>query len=150
GKCPLKGVQEIRYSVLPHGDRWDRAGVQQESASWNEPLVPVFGQWSEPGESNSLMFVTDPSVEIASFQRGGRDGYVRLFNSAPEAKFFHLIVDGELTQASAVELDGRPIGELKRKRGSREHRCSIELTLRPFGLATVRLHELSGKKDSQP
>jgi hypothetical protein len=110
--------------------------------------VPVFAQWTEAEGPVSLLRVTDLAVEITSLQRDGRDCLVRLFNSAPVAKSLSLVVEGELKQASAVELDGRLIGALKINNSIQEHRGSIALNLRPFGLATVRLHDMSRKNES--
>ncbi|MFD0716309.1 hypothetical protein [Paenibacillus sp. GCM10027626] len=84
---------------------------------------------------------------MTALQRDGADCLVRLYNSSPELKSFSLVVDGELEQVSAVELDGWLIGELKVTAGKPEHRSIIALTLQPFGPATVRLHDLSGHNE---
>ena len=37
----IAGPTTVRYALIPHGWRWDRAGISAESAAWNEPLMAV-------------------------------------------------------------------------------------------------------------
>lgn len=139
GDRPLTGVQEMSYAVLPHGGRWDRAGIQQECARWVEPLLPLYGCLSG-ASACSLLRVTDPSIEITSVRLEGCDLLVRLYNSGSEAKMFSLVLAADLFSGdlSKVELDGRliePLPYTLLPDRSRE----AGLSLPRHGLATVRV-----------
>lgn len=145
GKRPLTGVRDMRYAVLPHAERWDRAGVQRESACWSEPLLPVYGR-SLLTTAVSLLRVTDPAIEISSVRTEGSDLLVRLYNTGSEASIFSLVVSAEL-QAEAlsqVELDGKPkVQEAQAAETDRGRKA--EITLQPHGLATLRLSNVCAR-----
>lgn len=142
GKRPLSGVQEIRYAIVPHGERWDRAGVQQESMRWTEPLLPIYVRMPARSiGSASLLHVTDPSIAISSMRRDGRDLLVRLYNSGPETSNFSVAIRAESGDVAAVELDGKHKEWLRRTplpdRGS-----EVRLSLQRYGLATLRIRDI--------
>jgi alpha-mannosidase len=35
----INGPTTINYALVPHAGKWDKAGIQAESANWNEPLM---------------------------------------------------------------------------------------------------------------
>ncbi|MFB9276617.1 hypothetical protein [Cohnella cellulosilytica] len=139
GKRPLTGVQQMRYAVLPHAERWDRAGLQQESARWAEPLLSAYGRRLQTA-SVSLLRVTDPAIEVSSVRMDGDDLLVRLYNSGSEAASFSLLVSVALGtgRMALVELDGKPREPLPYAalpEGEREARLSLP----QHGLATIRI-----------
>ncbi|GMK45390.1 alpha-mannosidase [Paenibacillus glycanilyticus] len=147
GKRPLRDAQEMRYAILPHEDRWDRAGIAQESERWTQPLQPMLIRWSNrTPKSLSLLQVSVPSIEIISFQRDGEDLLVRLYNSGTEDSAFSFVVKAESSGISAVELDGKHKERLQHSRlpnGGSE----VGMTLPRHGLATLRISDIRYNKD---
>ncbi|MBO7743402.1 hypothetical protein I8J29_04295 [Paenibacillus sp. MWE-103] len=139
GKRPLNGVQEMRYAVLPHGGRWDRAGIQQACARWMEPLLPAFG-FHSGASSMSLFRVTDPAIEVSSVTMDGEDLLVRLYNSGSEARSCSIVLGAPLSAGdlSLVELDGKPLSALSSDVLPDQTR-EAKLSLPRQGLATVRI-----------
>jgi len=139
GSRPLTGISEMRYALVPHGERWERAGIQQECANWMQPLVPMYGRLSGP-PSASLFRVTDPSIEVSAVWRSGDDLFVRLYNSGPEARRFSLVVSGEMEVGGMclTELDGRWKEDLQpAERPDRSREAALSLAR--HGLVTIRL-----------
>lgn len=165
GKCPLKGVQELQYSILPHGGRWDEAGIPQACAHWQEPLLPLIaaraveragaGAASEAASgasvaagSTSLLQVDDDAILVTSIQRDGADLLVRLFNASETSRDFALTIDVPSARVSQTELDGRHKAELTPV-ALPDRGCKARLSLQKFGIATVRIGGLPRSNDSQ-
>jgi Alpha-mannosidase len=142
GKRPLQDVQEMRYAILPHHDRWDRAGIPQESEYWTERLHAVhIPLSSNRPQSMSLLQITDPSIVISSLQREGKDILVRLYNSRADSSSFSVIIGLESGDITAVELDGKHKEQLRRMilpDGGSE----VNLLLPRHGLATLRISDI--------
>ncbi|MGO4109808.1 glycoside hydrolase family 38 C-terminal domain-containing protein [Paenibacillus sp. YAF4_2] len=139
GKRPLQDVQEMHYAILPHSDRWDLAGIPQESQRWTEPLLPVHIRLSSNNAQDmSLLQVTDPSIEISSMQRDGEDILVRLYNSSLECSSFSVMIGADSCDVTAAELDGKHKEALQRMILP-DGRSKVSLTLPCHGLATLRI-----------
>lgn len=136
GKRPLEGQKEINYSLLPHSERWDQAGIHQQYSRWAEPLVPMYALLDD--QSYSLLQVSDPTVEVTTLLRDDEDVLVRLFNSGSARKTVKLLVNAEIENAEVVELDGvfKETFVIKQRR---KGEVEGEITLNGFGLATIRL-----------
>ncbi|GLX66700.1 glycoside hydrolase family 38 C-terminal domain-containing protein [Paenibacillus glycanilyticus] len=140
GKRPLEGVQEMRYAILPHKNRWDQAGIPQESQRLSEPLLPMLIRCAAP-MSQSFMKVTDSSIQISSLQRDGRDLLVRLYNSGSCDSGFSLITSLECGDIAAVELDGQPKEKLHHSLLP-DGGAEVRLSLPRQGLATLRIPDV--------
>jgi alpha-mannosidase len=140
GRRPLSGIREMRYALLPHGERWERAGIEQECASWMQPLIPMYGFLSGPS-SASLFRVSDPSIEVSAVWRSRDDLFVRLYNSGPETSRFSLILSGEMEDRGIclTELDGRRKESLQSDDLPDRSR-EVKLSLVRHGLVTIQLH----------
>ena len=139
GDCPLKGLHETHYALVPHAGGWEAAGLWRESALWNEPLQPrLFSGVPAPREAmRSLLSVSDPAVELSSAVMDGGDIVLRLFNAqgAPAQPVLKLHLP--VARAAEVELDGRVRSRLAVRRGGKF--CAVTLEMPPFGVRTVRI-----------
>ena len=131
----IDGPTEIHYALLPHADKWDRAGVEAASVRWNEPLVVVQG-----GERLSHSFIR-PSTngwEITSMRMDGKDLLVRVFNAAGDGRPGLLEMGFRADEVWLEELDGRRL----KKPGPGGHESgnseSVELSIPRFGIRTIR------------
>lgn len=136
GKRPLEGHKEINYSIVPHSERWDEAGIPQQYARWAEPLIPVYAPLAD--QSYSLLQVSDPTIEVTTLLRDGEDVLVRLFNTGSESKTCTLLVNADIEKAETVELDG-VYKEVFSVEQQSEGGVAGEITLSGFGLSTIRL-----------
>ena len=139
GDCPLRGLQESRYAIVPHAGRWDTAGLWHESVLWNEPLLAQrFTQAPPPGgESRSLLSVDEKCVEVSSLVIEGRDLVVRLFNAHPDVTNATLRLAGTPARVVEVELDGRERRELTTANVRGGIRAKVPMP--PFGVRTLRV-----------
>jgi len=120
----IDGPTEIHYALLPHADRWDRAGVEAASARWNEPLVVTQG---DSATAHSFLRPEAIGWEITSMRMDGKDLLVRLFNAAGDSRPGRLQMGFKADEIWVEELDGRKIKTLN---GS--------LSIPRYGVRTIR------------
>jgi alpha-mannosidase len=139
GECPLRGLQETRYALMPHAGLWEEAGIWRESALWNEPVHGQLFQGTAPAASavRSLLSVSDPAVELSSAVMDGGDVVLRFFNAGATPARPVVKVGFRARRAVGQELDGRTRGNLPLKRS--DAGCAFTVELPPFGIRTVRL-----------
>lgn len=148
GKRPLRGRQEVAYSIIPHAHRWSRAGIPRRMSEWSEPLLTVTSPFPA-GEARpaSLLHVLSPGDEVVTLLVDGRDVLVRLFHADDEPGECSIALNVEPESVELVELDGTP-----------RERCGVSfdesgaklvrIAMPPFGLRTLRLRgilETAGK-----
>lgn len=148
GKRPLRGRQEVAYSIIPHAHRWSRAGIPRRMSEWSEPLLTVTSPFPA-GEARpaSLLHVLSPGDEVVTLLVDGRDVLVRLFHAHDEPGECSIALNVEPESVELVELDGTP-----------RERCGVSfdesgaklvrIAMPPFGLRTLRLRgilETAGK-----
>ncbi|MBX5495891.1 MAG: hypothetical protein IRZ15_11210 [Bryobacteraceae bacterium] len=140
GKRPLRGVQQIEYSLLPHSGRWDQAQLWQESCRRNEPIAVQImpGQPEKGSEARSLIGVSGSGIEIPTALVKDNNLFVRLFNAEGDeterSVSFHL----KPARVELVELDGRVIRELSvTPAGNGRH--EVRFALPRFAIRTLRV-----------
>ena len=72
---------EIRYAIVPHAGEWDSAGIQEESAAWNEPLLCSTENQRKSG-SASYIDVSGTGYEISAAYMTDNGLVLRLFNAS--------------------------------------------------------------------
>lgn len=139
GKCPLNGVQEVSYALVPHTGLWDKARLWEETARWHEPLraflQPVNGA---DIPSRSLLHIHSDGVQVTAMTAHGQDLLIRLFNAEGTAGPHIISFEFAPTTVEWVELDGRVRAQLQPLvRPDARHAVSISLPR--FGLCTLRV-----------
>ncbi len=139
GKRPLQGTTQIGYALVPHAGLWDEAGLWQQTAESQEPLVPIMLEGAPRGNGGvrSLVHVEAPGVEIPTMQVDSGRALVRLFNAAGPESEFAVSFLARPSRVELVELSGKPIRELPVRRGS-DGRYAVHLAMPRFGLRTLR------------
>lgn len=133
---PIDGPTHIRFAVVPHRKAWDAAGIQQESRSWNEPLLCTLLPHAATGDT-SLIDVTGSGYELTAAYLEGDQIVVRLFNADGDAAPRKIRFGFPLSKAEQTDLNGTAKARCDiRKRG---HGAEIELAMPRFGLTTLRL-----------
>ena len=137
----VDGPTEVRYALLPHAGRWDKAGVPAISASWQEPVVAAA---SRAGGRRRRSLIEPRGFGWAVPAMFERDGalHVRLFNAGGDDTPGDLDVGFEAGKIELVELDGRVIEDLKAVVDDTGRR-TIHLSIPRFGIRTLRFCEIT-------
>lgn len=137
GKCPLKGIQEVNYGLIPHKGAWDEAGISQENARFCEPLVSeiVRGDAAKRREARSLIEISGKGIEIPTALIDGNKLLVRLFNAEGDTEERTLSVAVKPQRVHLVDLNGRAAKQL---RGTfMDGRYHVKLAIPRLGIRTV-------------
>ena len=138
GKCPLRGVQEAAYAIVPHSDRWDRAKLWTEAEEWNDSLLACVVDGPQSLARHSLLEVEDGTLSLSSMKVHEGELYVRFFNAEHDGAEHTILLGFEPQRIEKVQLDGRAIERIPfRAEGKSRYRLSLNV-LR-FGLCTLRL-----------
>lgn len=153
GKCPLQGTQEVTYALLPHAGTWEEAGIPAEDARWREPLLAQLGieDAESEGGRRSFLQIDEGNIQVPALYVQGDDVLVRLYNAAPRATQCTVTLGVAPTRVERVELDGRLI-DVVQVEPQADGRGLARLSLRPFGLETLRLcgPERSSEQATRP
>ncbi|MDQ2777397.1 MAG: hypothetical protein M3Y57_21135 [Acidobacteriota bacterium] len=137
GKCPLKGIQQVNYGIVPHRGAWDEAGISSENARLCEPpLAALMRGQSKASEPRSLVQIGGRGVEIPTALIDGSSLIVRLFNAEGDADERSLSIAVKPERAYLVELNGRNIKQLPVEFA--DGRYGVKLAIPRFGIRTVR------------
>ena len=139
GKCPLKGVTQIAYGLIPHAGTWDEARLSEENSRWGEPIaLALMDGTPKPGSnSRSFVSVTGGGAEIPTVLVDGRHLLVRLFNGEGDESERRVSLDTRPSRVDLVELDGRVARALPIERLS-GGRYEVRISLPRFGIRTLR------------
>ena len=135
----ITGPSEVNYALVPHGGRWDSAGIWTESDRWNEPLTATVMQADLPsaGAKKSLVSVSGAGWEVSSLRRDGNDLLVRVFNAEGDGSPQEIVFDGHADRVEIVELSGQAIRDLSQTRLA--GKTTVRLSVPRFKVQTIRL-----------
>lgn len=138
GKCPLRGVHQMSYGIIPHAGLWDEARLSEETCRWSEPPVTQLmeGAPARGADTRSLVTVGGTGVEIPAATVEGRTVLIRLFNGAGDAAERTVSLHFAPSRVELVELDGRGIRQLPVRRVNGRH--DVSLAIPRFGIRTLR------------
>jgi len=137
GKCPLKGVQQMSYAVVPHSGLWDDAGISQWNNRWNEPLLTQLMETRTKTASASHVRVSGNGIEVPTMLVQGSNLLVRLFNAEGDSRERTVSFAAEPASVELVELDGRSVRRLSVSKGS-DGRFQVSMAIPRFGIRTLR------------
>jgi len=138
GKCPLKGLQESRYSIVPHGGRWEQAALWRRSSEMAEPLLARLASGSVKKNHSSLVRVESPGLYLTAMTVNGRDLLLRFFNAESPNNDHEISLGMEPKLMELVELDGRVSQRLRPSVATGPGR-KIKIHVPRFGIRTVRV-----------
>lgn len=136
----IDGPTDMDYAWLPHAGKWDKAGVEEASVRWNEPLLVTSGgpAWGgaqmvggTPEKTHSFLRPEAKDWEISSMRMDGNDLLVRIFNAAGDGRPAKMRTGFKADEARVEELDGRRLTRLAVNGG-------VELSIPRFGIRTIR------------
>jgi alpha-mannosidase len=137
----ITGPTTINYALVPHAGKWDRAGIQQQSNNWNEPLVAITTAM-RPNLSGKSLVKVPAGYEVSAVNFDGNDMLVRVFNTGANVKS-KVIFSCSADKVVSSELDGgarQTLPSTKLKDGG----VSISIAMPKFGIRTIRLVNAKG------
>lgn len=137
----VDGPTHIKYAILPHSGNWEKATVEAESNSWNEPL---FGQLVDSPllkAKRSLLEVADKSLEVSSVTVHGNDLFVRFFNTSGENKKQAVTWNCSSEKMEVVDFNGKVISTVQPEK-LKDGQLKTYLTFPKFGLQTIKLTQV--------
>lgn len=124
---PITGPSEIRYAIAVHSDSWDKAGVQQLSENWQEPVIVTRGR--AKGGIKSLL--SSPFRLSAMTVNADGTVNVRLFNADNDETPQTITFNVNVKKAILTNLNGKPLKILKL------HHQQITLRIPRFGIRNI-------------
>jgi alpha-mannosidase len=137
GKCPLKGVQQLTYAIIPHKGRWEQAKLWTEAEEWNEPLLARSLNDTPSLASRSLLEVEGGTLSLSSMTIRDGDLYVRFFNAESNQAEHIISIGFEPQQIERVQLDGTVMDRVAfHDEKTKRYRFPLNVPIR--GLCTLR------------
>jgi alpha-mannosidase len=139
----LKYPTHIKYALIPHAGKWDKASIWTESTAFNEPMkATVFD--SEPDKmSRSLINIVGAGLEISSVTVDGKDLLVRLFNAEGDNQPKKIMLDAVADKAEIVALNGDVVQNLTMTKDV--GRTTVSVAMPRFGIRTIRFVNVANK-----
>ena len=123
---PLK----MKYAIVPHTGKWDKAEISTISNCWNEPLV-VSHHREIPLEDKSFMSIDKSGYEVTAFKTDGDNILIRLFNAEGDDSKKKLTFGFPIISVEEVDLNGNMITK------NTLDKNSVSLSMPRFGIKTL-------------
>ncbi len=133
----INGPTDIHYALLPHKGKWDKAGINDETIKWNEPIITSIAD--DKKNSNSFAESLDSGLSISAMYYKGNDLYVRILNNGSGKTKHHVIFNCYAEEIQFVELNDKVVSSIKPKK----EKVSFDIDLPMFGFKTIRLIKAS-------
>lgn len=130
---PLK----MKYALVPHRGKWDKASISTRSDCWNEPLLCAYSPSAEL-TNKSLVDFSNAGYQISA-ARMTDDGQIlmRLFNAEGDGASRKVTFAMPLSGVEEVDLNGKLIQRKEIKR--RSDKTEITISMPRFGIRTFLL-----------
>ena len=124
----------MRYALVPHTGRWDDAGIQEESQSWNEPLAVIPGA----APRQETLDLSGTGYILSSMTNSG-DGYLlRLYNADGDSSPRKIRLGIPAESAEEVNLLGEKTGVPAISKD--DNGIIMEVSLPRFGIKTFKIY----------
>lgn len=142
GKCSLDGMQELRYSIIPHRGRWEQAALWRETAEWSEPLLARISSAAGETMPGGLVHIETPGVYLSASFMSGQELYLRFFNAENPQPNHQIRFGVRFKSIEVVELGGETKAALHSDVSSSGH-SSVLLNIPQFSLRTLKISGIS-------
>ena len=123
----------MRYALVPHTGMWDKAGVQEESQAWNEPLTVIPGVSPRDGALD-----LSGTGYLLSAMTNSDGGYlVRLYNASGDASPKNVKIAIPAKKVEEVNLLGEKTGNPKVSKD--DNGIIMEVSIPRFGIKTFKI-----------
>ncbi|SEJ40358.1 alpha-mannosidase [Dyadobacter sp. SG02] len=135
----LTGPTTMRYALVPHGGKWDKAGISGEALGWNEPAIASLTESPLKEAEKSLVDVTGTGYQVTATLIDGNDLLVRLFNAEGDARSREVVLGGKAGSAAIAELNGTVKEQVAVR--DRNGNAVLNIAMPRFGIRTIRLKD---------
>ena len=118
---------------MPHAGEWDSAGIQEESAAWNEPLLCSTENQRKSG-SASYIDVSGTGYEISAAYMTDNGLVLRLFNASGDGDPVKVKFGFNPGSVSETDLSGNVTGTPAVTRSGKTP--EMEVAMPRFGIRT--------------
>jgi alpha-mannosidase len=129
----VNGPTDIHYELLPHADKWDKAGLNDETIKWNEPVVTLIV--NDHKNSKSFTKSLGSGLAISALYYKGDDLYVRIVNNGSNKKTHRITFNCYADQIQFIELNEKLVSSTSLKK----EKVSFHLDLPLFRFQTIKL-----------
>lgn len=129
---PLK----MKYAIIPHRGKWDKASIADDSDCWNEPLLYSCHSIAAL-ESKSFVDLQNTGYQISAARLESGRIILRLFNAEGNDKLQKIVFDMPLSGVEEVDLNGQCIERKKIKIHAGKSEMTISMPR--FGIKTFVL-----------
>lgn len=136
----LTGPTKMRYALVPHAGKWDKADISGEALTWNEPAFAMLTNAAKKA-GKSLVDVTGTGYQVTATLVDGNDLLVRLFNADGDAQTRKVVLGGKAGSALLVELNGSVKEELTLH--NQNEMSVVSVAMPRFGIRTIRLKDFT-------
>ena len=102
----ITGPLKMKYAIMPHRGKWDKASVANSSDCWNEPLLSSCYSVAKP-ESKSFINLQNTGYQVSAVYLENGKIVLRLFNSEGNEKLQKVTFDMPLSGVEEVDLNGK-------------------------------------------
>lgn len=132
----ITGPLKMKYALIPHRGKWDKASISTASDCWNEPLS-LFCYAAGEADSKSFIDLQETGYQIsAAHWQEGRI-ILRLFNAEGDSGKRKIRLNLPLSRIEEVDLNGNCIErkEITTRAGTSE----MLISMPRFGIKTFRI-----------
>ena len=126
----------MKYAIIPHRGKWDKASIADDSDCWNEPLLYSCYPVAKP-ESKSFIDLQNTGYQVSALQMKDGKVLLRLFNSEGDERLQKVTIDMPLSGVEEVDLNGQCIERKKIK--TRAGKSEMMISMPRFGIKTFVL-----------
>ncbi|MCF2487538.1 glycoside hydrolase family 38 C-terminal domain-containing protein [Dyadobacter sp. CY347] len=136
----ITGPTKMRYALVPHAGKWDKAAISTEASTWNEPVLATLT--NQPAKTQkSLIKASRKGYQYPSISIDGNDLFIRIFNAEGDDQPQKITLDGKASSAALVELNGDVKEELVIS--NQQGKTVLNVSMPRFGIRTIRLKDFS-------
>lgn len=129
----ITGPSDLRYAIVPHIGRWDKASVSQESDGWNEPLQCALLQ-DAALVNKSFFDVGDSGYEISAVHQTEGGLLLRLYNGSGDSSRKTVKFGFKAAEVREVDLNGNTLTESEA--GYSKNKRELKVAMPRFGVRT--------------
>ncbi|MDD2997199.1 MAG: glycoside hydrolase family 38 C-terminal domain-containing protein, partial [Paludibacter sp.] len=101
----ITGPTQLKYALVPHSQKWDKAAVQSKNTAWNEPLIAKVSKGLK-SENRSFIDLKNSGYELSAVQITENGVLMRLFNAESNAGEQKVDIGFRFAEITEVELNG--------------------------------------------
>ena len=132
----ITGPLKMKYAIMPHRGKWDKASVANSSDCWNEPLLSSCYSVAKP-ESKSFINLQNTGYQVSAVYLENGKIVLRLFNSEGNGKLQKVTFDMPLSSVEEVDLNGKCVEKKNIK--TRAGKSDMMISMPRFGVRTFVL-----------